>query len=461
MNESGADAQGDAPGHDEPGSTQASLAVLLHDRGYLTLLLMAALLGAPLSLVAFFFLASVHELEHLVWETWPHELGFDELPVWWPVLTIGLAGAVVALAVTRLPGHGGHVPADGLGGGPTPPSAVPGVVLAAGASLVGGAVVGPEAPLIVIGGGLALLAIRRTPAGGNPTASSVIAAAGSAAAISTIFGNPLVAVVMFLEILGLGRRQLMLVVLPCLLSCGVGSIVFTGLGRWTGFEIGALALPDLEPQRLAVSDVAWAIPLASVVAAGIWLVFLVAGRVTGPAATRVWTTTIGAGLLTGLSAAAYALVTDHSPAEVALSGQATLPVLAGEPDAWSTGALVALLGFKAVAYAACLGTFRGGRPAFPALFLGAGAGVLASSVVPGISLVPALAIGMAAGVAIIGLPVTSVALVVLLLGEAATSQMPVVIIAVVAALVVQELLSTRADHPAPAAEEVHPTGVTP
>jgi hypothetical protein len=51
---------------------------------------------------------------------------------------------------------------------------------------------------------------------------------------------------------------------------------------------------------------------------------------------------------------------------------------------------------------------------------------------------------MAAGmVAILRLPVTSVLLIVLILGPAATSQMPVVMIATVTALVVVETLDRR------------------
>ena len=51
-----------------------------------------------------------------------------------------------------------------------------------------------------------------------------------------------------------------------------------------------------------------------------------------------------------------------------------------------------------------------------------------------------MAICMAAGmVAVLRLPVTSVLLVVLLLGPAATSQMPVVMVATVTALVVAEV----------------------
>ena len=419
----------------------------LHSKGYLALLLVSALIGIPLSLIAFAFLVVVHELEHVVWETLPEALGHDDVPAWWPILALGLAGVLVAMAVKHLPGHGGHVPVMGLAAGVDPPSYVPGAMLAAGASLVLGAVVGPEAPLIALGSGLALLAVRRTKAAGDANATAIIAASGSAAAISTIFGNPLVAAILFLEAVGLGRRQTMLVVLPCLVSSGIGALVFTGLGRWTGLEIGALAIPDLDAERLVLADVVWAIPLATVVAIATWSIFLVGRKTAALAESHLMMTTVGAGLVAGGSATLYALVTDHSPVEVVLSGQATLPTLATNPGSWTTGALAALLVCKAVAYAVCLGAFRGG-PAFPAIFLGAACGVLASTWIPSIGTVPGLAIGMAAGVAVIRLPVTSILLVVLLLGSAATSQMPVVILAVVAAMIVDELLTSRSGRPA-------------
>ncbi len=425
---------------EQPGSPAAA-PVELHSRGYLTILLFAAALGIPLSLVAFAFLAAVHELQHLLWETLPHELGYDAPPAWWPILTIGLAGVVVALAVTRLPGHGGHVPVGGLGAGGTVPAALPGVLLAAGASLVGGAVLGPEAPLIALGGGLALVAVSRTRAAGDANAATILAAAGSAAAVSAIFGNPLVAPVIFLEVLGLARRPSLLVMLPILVSTGVGALLFTGLGRWTGLGIGALALPELEPVRLNPGEIVWAVPLATAIAGGTWALFAV-GRGTARLATsHTVRTTIGAGLVAGVSACVYALVTGHTPADVAMSGQVTLVALAADPEAWSTGALVALILCKGAAYAVCLGTFRGG-PVFPAICLGAASGILVASLVPGLTFLPGLAIGMAAGVAVIGLPVTGIVIVVLLLGDAASSQMPVVILAVVVATVVEELLSS-------------------
>ncbi|MDZ5623041.1 chloride channel protein [Nocardioides sp. HM23] len=413
----------------------------LHDRAYLVLLLVVALLGIPLSLAAFGFLVAVHELEHVVWESLPSALGYDALPSWWPILTITAAGVLVGLAAKYLPGHGGHVPVAGFGGEPATPSMLPGVLLAAAASLVGGAVVGPEAPLIAIGGGLALLAVRSSRLAADPGIATVVSAAGAAAAMSAIFGNPLVAVVIFLEILGLGRRRTMLVVLPCLVSSAVGALLFTGMGRWTGLEIGELSIPDLAPVRLSAVEVAWAPILAAVVACLTWSVFFVGRRVARVAASRPMTTTVAAGLVAGAAACAYAWTTGHSPAEVALSGQALLPVLATDPGAWSTGGLVALLAFKSVAYGVSLGAFRGG-PVFPAVLLGAACGVLASGLTSGIDLLPGLAIGMAAGAATTGLPVTSVVLVVLLLGDAAASQMPAVILAVVTAMVVHERLSS-------------------
>jgi H+/Cl- antiporter ClcA len=270
----------------------------------------------------------------------------------------------------------------------------------------------------------------------------VIAAAGSAAAISAIFGNPLVAAVILLEAVGLARRQALLVVLPCLVASGVGALVFTGLGDWTGLGIGALTIPDLEPTGLVPADLVSAIPLAAVVAAAMWGVFVVGRTTASFAVARPMTTTVAGGLAAGCLAALYAALTGHSPDDVAMSGQATLSTLATNPEHWSAFALVLLLACKGLAFAVCIGVFRGGS-VFPAVFLGAAAGVLAGMWFPGIGSLDGLAIGMAAGAAVIGLPVTSVLLTTLLLGDAATDLMPAIILAAVTSLVLDELLTSR------------------
>jgi H+/Cl- antiporter ClcA len=109
-----------------------------------------------------------------------------------------------------------------------------------------------------------------------------------------------------------------------------------------------------------------------------------------------------------------------------------------------------LLLCKGIGYGVCLGAFRGG-PTFPAIFLGAAVGVLANMYLPGTDFVPSLAVGMAAGTAILGLPVTGVTLVVLVMGDAAADQMPVVILAVVAATIVHQRLTPPPPEQSPVA----------
>jgi H+/Cl- antiporter ClcA len=141
----------------------------------------------------------------------------------------------------------------------------------------------------------------------------------------------------------------------------------------------------------------------------------------------------------GGCAALYSVATGRSPAEAALSGQATLAHMASAPAAWGIGALLALLVFKTAAYALCLGSLRGG-PIFPALCLGGAAGLLLSPL-PGLGVVPGTAAGMAAAaVTALRLPVSSVVLVVLLLGSPGMT--PVVILAAVVAFVTTELMPT-------------------
>lgn len=429
---------------EDDGSTtppeETEVAIALHHRGYLAILTLAALIGIPLSAIAFGFLAAVHELEHVVWESIPHELGYDHAPAWWAVLMLTTAGVVVGLVVAYLPGRGGHVPIEGIRAGATPLEHLPGIVLAAAASLILGAVIGPEAPLMAIGSGLAVFAVRHTNRAGDATVESLLAATGAAAALSSIFGNPLIAAVMLLEALGLRRRETTLVMLPALVSSGIGALIFTGLGDWTGLGIGALALPDLTVPDMQAANLLWVFPVSVCIALVTWCIYAAGHQVAARAASRPVTTTIVAGVIAGCCAGLYTVVTDHSPTEVAMSGQATLAVLGADPESWTTGALLLLVVLKGIAYAVCIGTFRGG-PVFPALFLGGAMGVLASMWIPGVSSVAGLAIGMAAGIAITRLVVTSILLVVLLLGDAATNLMPVIILAAVTALIMEELLT--------------------
>lgn len=440
--------QGHAPAHDAGAQPEEAdrLRELLRERAYQKALVFSALMGVPVALAAFWFLAGLHELEHLLWTDWPEHLGWDIPPWWWPLPLLTVAGLAVGLVVRYLPGAGGHVPALGLHSPGTTPAALPGVVLAAVASLTLGATLGPEAPLIALGGGLAALFARLARAPVTPRSTALLGAAGAAAALSAIFGNPLVGAIILMEVAGVGGPQLFAVMLPALLSSGVGSLVFTGFDRWTGLSTGSLTVTfGVSAPRLDTGDVIWSVLVA--VALGVAVhAFLSTGRLAaGFVSKRPVLHTALCAPAAGGCAAVYTAAVDRSPADVASSGQATLAQLAADPHAWSVGALVAVLVCKGVAYALCLGSLRGG-PIFPALFLGAAAGALLAPL-PGLGVVPGMAAGMAAALtAALRLPVSSVVLIVLVLGSAA--MIPVVILAAVAAFVTVQLLPTG--HPAPA-----------
>jgi hypothetical protein len=72
---------------------------LLRSRSYVALLVLAAIIGAPISAVAYFFLALVDKLNGWIFTSLPHGLGFASEPLWWPVPPLVLAGILVALTL--------------------------------------------------------------------------------------------------------------------------------------------------------------------------------------------------------------------------------------------------------------------------------------------------------------------------------------------------------------------------
>jgi H+/Cl- antiporter ClcA len=134
-------------------ATPADPLALLRSRNYLVLLILAAILGVPISVGAYWFLELTSKMQRWAFTDLPHSLGLDAVPLWWPLPVLGIAGLLVALVIRVLPGGGGESPAGGFhaGGGLAPPAALPGILLAAVVSIGLGAVIGPEAPLIALG----------------------------------------------------------------------------------------------------------------------------------------------------------------------------------------------------------------------------------------------------------------------------------------------------------------------
>ncbi|MEU4264592.1 chloride channel protein [Streptomyces argenteolus] len=430
-----------------PGAESPDPMKVVRTRGYLALLITVAILGVPISAAAFGFLALVHELQSLTYRDLPRALGFDGTPAWWPVPLLAVAGLLTGLTVRRLPGRGGHRPAESkVSTGPPAAAELPGITLAALASLGLGAVLGPEAPLIALGGGLAVYAVRLVTPGIDPGVRAMVAASGSFAAVSALLGSPLLGAFLLTEASGLAGMMLGVALVPGLLAAGVGSLIFTGLGSWTGLGTYSLTLPHVPPAgQPTFGEFGWAVVLglaAALAGTGIKrLSLFLQERVE----RRTVVATAGMGVIVGLLALLYAGSTGEDASEVLYSGQDALGGLLSDNAAYSAGTLLVLIACKALAYCASLSSFRGG-PVFPAMFLGA-AGGLALSHLPGLSVTSGFAMGIGAMcVAMLKLPMTSVLLATLLLGSEGITVVPLVIVSVV----VSYVLALRLERPAAA-----------
>ncbi len=435
--QSAQDAPAGPPAPAEQGAPPPNAAELLRRPGYLGLLVLAAILGAPISAAAYGFLALVSYLQKELFTHLPHGLGFSAAPTWWPLPMLLVGGVLAGLAIRYLPGEGGPSPAGGFAMHP-PPTAIqlPGILLAALATLAFGAVLGPEMPLILLGSGLAVLSTklarkRQVP----PQQVRLVGSIGSFAAISTLLGSPITGAFLLMEASGLGGSTMDLLLMPGLVASGVGALIFIGLDSLTGLGTFTLALPDLPSfTRPNVAEFGWAIVIG------------VAAAVIGPAIHRLGLFLHGyarrwpliavplAGVAVALITIIYTEATSKPASNVLFSGQNDMGPLVKQAGSYSVAALILLLACKGLAYGASLSSFRGG-PVFPALFIGA-AGGIAMSHLPGLPLAPAVAMGIGAmSTVMLSLPLTSVLLASLLVGSDAVAAMPLVIVAVAVAYV--------------------------
>ena len=336
-------------------------------------------------------------------------------------------------------------------------------MLAALATLGLGLVLGPEAPLIALGAGLAILAVRQVKKDTPSQVMTVLSASAAFAAIATIFGSPVIGAIILIEAAGLGGPMLPLVLLPGLMSAGIGSVIFIGMGHWTGLSSSAYALsPFTLPafSGLTAADFGWAIALALVAALATFAITDLARRSARVTARQPWLLLPAAALAVGGLAIGFAQIT-RQPADVVLfSGQDAFSSVIKQGPSLALSTLAWLLLFKGAAWCISLGNFRGG-PTFPALFLGAAGGLLAAHL-PGFSETPAVAVLMAAAaVSVLRLPLSATVIALLLTSKAGIATAPLIIVAVVIAYLATETLSpTRPAAPAPAAEP-HPAAPAP
>ncbi|HXW32538.1 MAG TPA: chloride channel protein, partial [Acidimicrobiales bacterium] len=87
---------------------------MLRTKSYVMLLVLAAVIGVPVSAVAYGFLKLVSLLQGWLFDSLPTILGFVRTPVWWPLPLLAVAGILVSVTIAYLPGTAGHVPAEGF-----------------------------------------------------------------------------------------------------------------------------------------------------------------------------------------------------------------------------------------------------------------------------------------------------------------------------------------------------------
>jgi H+/Cl- antiporter ClcA len=434
------------------GSLAIDPVAVIRSRQYIGALVLAAILGVPISAVAYGFLALVAAIQKFLFTELPNQILGSSAPAWWPLPWLVLCGLLTAVTIRYLPGNAGHSPAFGFkaGGGPPTGRELPGIALAALTTLSLGAVLGPEAPLIAIGGGLAALTVRLANKDAPSMALTIMASAGSFAAISTLLGSPVLGAFLIMEAAGIGGMTLSLVALPGLLASGIGALVFVGLDNWTGlgsFSLALTSVPPAVPPTLAT--LAWAFVMGVVGALLGWLIRSLALRLRPIVHLNRVLVTSALGLLIGITAMAYQLLSGRSFTQVLFSGQDALPELVEHAADYSLAVLVLLILCKALAYGLSLSAFRGG-PVFPSMFIGAALGIAASGL-PGMNLAAGIGMGIGAMcAAMLRLPLTSTLLAVVLMGVDGVMVTPQVVVAVAVAFVISNVL------PVPGPEEPEP-----
>ncbi len=361
---------------------------LLRSRGYLGLLVCAALLGVPISAVAFGFLALRTPVADL--HRPAQGLGFDGTPAWWPMPLLAVAGLLV--------GADHPVPARARAGtspprawpppGPPAPAELPGIALAAMASL--GPRRGPRPR------GAAHRARRR--AGGRAPSALVrsvdpgASAApcwrppGSFAAVSTLLGSPLLGAFLLMEASGLGGAMM---------GRGAGA----GPAR-RGYRRADLHRPGVVdrawartrwPARRAATPARPTSPSSAGRSSSAWRRPSWRGGSAGSPCScrrrverrRVPLTVLIGLVVAGLAIALRRAAPGKAASDVLYSGQTRARPAARRTAPATRGRAGAAGGVQgAWPTAASLSGFRGG-PIFPSMFVGAAGGLACSRTCPG------------------------------------------------------------------------------
>jgi H+/Cl- antiporter ClcA len=291
------------------------------------------------------------------------------------------------------------------------------------------------------------------------TEANLLTLAGAFSAIAALFGGPVVAAFLLIEVAAaagtIPSHQLGRALLPGFVAAGTGALVFTGIEDWPGVHTTQLALPNVPAyETVQLADLAWCFPISIGVAVAVVAIRHVAHGIAARAVSRPVAALVVSGALVGVIAVLFRAVADRPVDLVLFSGQTELPALVAEGSA---GVLALLVLAKGIAYALSLGAgFRGG-PVFPALAVGVAFAVMAADFLPSFETTPAIAIGLSAGTAaVLRTPFTAVLLATLLLGSSAQDVAPISVLAAAVGWLVATALPNPEDRASDAAADAVP-----
>lgn len=377
---------------------------------------------------------------HLMWEWLPGVLGLAEVPWWW-VLLLLIVGAALIIGAWRL-GEGMGSPLEGFhfDVGPSHAAAALAVALA---TLIFGAVLGPEAPLIVVGTVVGGWVTRKRSA----QVQQMAMALGGIAALSTILGNPFVTAFFVLEFAALGAmpRQILI---PMFLAIGSSYLVLTGIGPFAGLGAMELSVPGIAAvDKLTFGDLGVGAIVALLAGVAVLLSRTIGYTTLSFAKQRPALTIVAAALVIGVLATISMVAFDQRYDIVPFSGESAMPALIAETSAV---AVLFVVVAKVIAYGVSLGGgFRGG-PIFPATFIGVAVATLVGLTLPSASMSALIVTGIAAScAAMLKLPFSSGLLAIILGAGAGLIVTPMAIIGAIIGVLLRMAYDKAIPHPTP------------
>lgn len=284
----------------------------------------------------------------LIWDDIP--ASWETTPAWYVTGVLVLA-AVLVYVVRRFVGDTGHSPIGGIAVNALTPRDYVSAILAILASLWGGIVLGPEVAMVATGSmvGTVTAKAMHVP---DPATQKKVVGLGAVGALLALFVGPILS----------------------------GS-----------FQLGST------PTSIELVQLAWAVPIAIIASLAVTLSRLVAALLARAAGTGPHLVIlIGAALVVAASALLLQLWTGESVMFVVTSGEEMISEL---PTITAVSTAAAIVVLKSIAYAVSLGAGYRGGPFFPAMFVGAAAGLLVALLIPdGPAVSAALVVGVIAAI---------------------------------------------------------------